>query len=147
MGFVKGLEADIDVDKGQTVEYAKNRAVDKMWPQVPFCHAATALSGLDVFDAESLEELTGDEKVRDGMRLVIARDKPGTTPKAPDIQVPDRLSRPQKPPQAEEKEATARKKTYTREELNALSIKELKKVIERARGSAAGCLEKNELVE
>ena len=45
--MTRGLSTDIEVPKGKDLGYAKNRAIDKLWQNIPFCHAVAALPGLE----------------------------------------------------------------------------------------------------
>mmetsp|Transcript_85363 Transcript_85363/g.242072 ORF Transcript_85363/g.242072 Transcript_85363/m.242072 type:complete len:182 (+) Transcript_85363:85-630(+) len=156
--FVKGLEADVEVEEGQTVEFAKNRAIDQLSPKVPFCHAMTALCTLRLFDAASCAELTGDERAEDGMRLLLGHEPPSEQPgevPAASAALAGMFSEaakkklgpavePVKPAAAAGPPAP---RAYTLRELRRLSVKELRGVIEGAGGSWAGCIEKSDLVE
>ncbi|OLP93777.1 Zinc finger CCCH domain-containing protein 64 [Symbiodinium microadriaticum] len=75
--MTRGLATDVDVPAGKDLGYAKNRAIDKLWQNIPFCHAVAALANLRIFDAESGEELQEGEAVWDGMKLLLAMETPG----------------------------------------------------------------------
>ncbi|CAK0872030.1 unnamed protein product [Prorocentrum cordatum] len=53
--LARGLEAEVEVDAGSSVDFAKNRATP-LWQHLPFCHAAAALMALRVFDAATSED-------------------------------------------------------------------------------------------
>ena len=44
--MTRGLATDVDVPAGKDLGYAKNRAIDKLWQNIPFCHAVAAPPGL-----------------------------------------------------------------------------------------------------
>mmetsp|Transcript_75160 Transcript_75160/g.141764 ORF Transcript_75160/g.141764 Transcript_75160/m.141764 type:complete len:184 (-) Transcript_75160:94-645(-) len=159
--FVKGLRTEVDVPKGNTVGYGKNRAIDKMWKQVPFCHAATALTSLTIYDAATFEEVDDEDVVREGAHYVLAHQAPTKE----ELEEEEKLSKsksaeymfgasklPETAP-AENTPVSAAKATapeptkYTCEDLQKLSVKELRKIIQGAGGSCEGCLEKSDLVE
>uniref|UniRef100_A0A7S4RY32 ARMET C-terminal domain-containing protein n=1 Tax=Alexandrium monilatum TaxID=311494 RepID=A0A7S4RY32_9DINO len=149
--FVRGLEAEIEVEEGQTVEFAKNRAIDQLWQKLPFCHASTALMSLQVFEADSCRELDERERVADGMRLVLAQEPPSEPSadassagagfaKAFADAASKKLGMSSEAPQAGGRH-------LTREALQKLSVKELRAVIAEAGASSADCVEKADLVE
>mmetsp|Transcript_11093 Transcript_11093/g.25221 ORF Transcript_11093/g.25221 Transcript_11093/m.25221 type:complete len:183 (+) Transcript_11093:101-649(+) len=154
--FVRGLEAGVDVDEGQTVEYAKNRAIDQLWQKLPFCHAATALSSLTVYEAETCREVYDDERVRDGMRLIIAHEPPSEqAAEAPSLgtgfaqafadAAGKKLGVDTRPAAA--KPPASGRHVPTQEELKRMSVRELRSIIADAGGSSADCKEKTDLVE
>eukprot|EP00439_Symbiodinium_sp_Y106_P073840 s3300_g14.t1 len=74
--MTRGLATEVEVPAGKDLGYAKNRAIDKLWQNIPFCHAVAALANLRIFDTESGEELQEGEAVKDGMKLLLALETP-----------------------------------------------------------------------
>ena len=44
--MTRGLATEVEVPAGKDLGYAKNRAIDKLWQNIPFCHAVAAPLGL-----------------------------------------------------------------------------------------------------
>mmetsp|Transcript_111353 Transcript_111353/g.237900 ORF Transcript_111353/g.237900 Transcript_111353/m.237900 type:complete len:177 (-) Transcript_111353:34-564(-) len=149
--FVRGLNVDLDVASGSTVDFARNRAIDQLWAKVPFCHGATAMSTLRLFDAGTKRELQDNEPVEDGMHFVMAAETPRegvqTSGAAAYADVASSFMKGKLGSAVEEVKAKSGVAPRSREELQRLSVKDLRKVIEDAGASSAGCVEKADLVE
>mmetsp|Transcript_71439 Transcript_71439/g.157815 ORF Transcript_71439/g.157815 Transcript_71439/m.157815 type:complete len:165 (-) Transcript_71439:13-507(-) len=141
--FTRGLATEVEIPAGKDLEFAKNRAIDKLWPSIPFCHAVAALSQLRIF--EDGVEVDGSSACRDQQRLLLAAECPSEAK-----------------PAAAEAEAFAgavgalgRHKLgldapecpESREDLMKQPLKELKARLAKAGLSSEGCLEKADLVD
>eukprot|EP00931_Biecheleriopsis_adriatica_P093620 TRINITY_DN67346_c0_g1_i1.p1 TRINITY_DN67346_c0_g1~~TRINITY_DN67346_c0_g1_i1.p1 ORF type:complete len:212 (+),score=55.20 TRINITY_DN67346_c0_g1_i1:63-638(+) len=167
--FTKGLKADVEVAPGKNLEFAKNRAVDKLWQHIPFCHAAAALCSLRIFDAATGDELQDTDLAEDGMQLVLAQEPPvpGKAPSATSAEATaymsavSALGRQKLGLDRESLDANAavdaRRQPgtagygspapHSRAELQALPLKDLKSRLSTAGISTEGCLEKADLVD
>ncbi|CAK9077419.1 Cocaine esterase [Durusdinium trenchii] len=144
-----GLATEVEVPRGKDVGFAKNRAIDKLWPSIPFCHAVAALSNLRIFDDQGEELNDGDacSALSEGQHLRLSAAPPGPRgvsagPVSAGAQV-----------FASTVSAVGRHKLGldaagpdSREELMKLPLKELKARLAASGLSAEGCLEKADLV-
>ncbi|CAK9096032.1 unnamed protein product [Durusdinium trenchii] len=140
-----GLATEVEVPRGKDVGFAKNRAIDKLWPSIPFCHAVAALSNLRIFDDQGEELNDGDacSALSEGQHLRLSAAPPGPRgvsagPVSAGAQV-----------FASTVSAVGRHKLGldaagpdSREELMKLPLKELKARLAASGLSAEGCLEK-----
>mmetsp|Transcript_32315 Transcript_32315/g.60842 ORF Transcript_32315/g.60842 Transcript_32315/m.60842 type:complete len:173 (+) Transcript_32315:21-539(+) len=149
--MTRGLVTDVDVQQGKDLGYAKNRAIDKLWKNIPFCHAVAALSNLRMFDTSSGEELEDSEPVQDGQQVLLALEPPGGKAEASAAaeafaSVVSAVGR-HKLGLDQEENKPSESMGATREELQKLSLKELKARLLEAGLSTEGCLEKGDLVD
>eukprot|EP00434_Breviolum_minutum_P010799 symbB.v1.2.009524.t4/scaffold606.1/size182035/14 len=144
--MTRGLATEVEVPPGKDLEFAKNRAIDKLWQNIPFCHAVAALSTLRLF--EDGVEVLESTPCRDQQRLLLAAEapdlaKPVAAEAAAFAGAVDALGRHKLG--LNETEATM--KPESRDELMKQPMKELKARLSKAGLSAEGCLEKADLVE
>ncbi|CAJ1405463.1 unnamed protein product [Effrenium voratum] len=148
--MTRGLQTEVEVPEGKDVGFAKNRAIDKLWQSIPFCHAVAALSNLRVF--ESGEELEDSAPCWDGQRLLLAAEPPSAdgaatagagSAAAAYAEAVGAIGRHKLGLDAPKPAGTS----PAAEELMKLPMKELKARLAAAGKSAEGCLEKADLVD